>query len=124
MDSAKMHPKKKAICPLFNFQIPEVSIGGHHEEAMEYLKMLREKFEEGIEVLDDVRIRRIRKEDLEGIKKWGMVHYYSDIFSRINTSTFVIEVLQKDLDAKEIELKILKLLLAMRLHKIIPSMIH
>jgi len=98
MDSAKMHPKKKAICPLFNFQIPEVSIGGHHEEAMEYLKMLREKFEEGIEVLDDVRIRRIRKEDLEGIKKWGMVHYYSDIFSRINTSTFVIEVLAEQIE--------------------------
>jgi len=81
--------------------------------------MLREKFEEGIEVLDNIRIRRIKKEDLEGIRKWGMVDYYADIFSRINTSsTFAIEVLQKDLDAKEIGLKIYKLLLAMRLHKI------
>jgi len=112
-----MHPERKAICPLFNFQIPEVSTGRPHEEAMKYLRMLRRKCEEGIEVLDNVRIRRIRKEDLEGVRKWGMVAYYADIFSRINASTFVIEIPQRDLDMKEIESKIHNILLAMRLHK-------
>jgi len=107
-----------AICPLINFQISEVLIGKYtHQEVMEYSAMLREKFQEGIEVLDNIRIRRMKKEDLEGIRKWGMVDYYADFFSRINASTFVIEFLQKDLDMKEIELEIYKLLLAMRLYK-------
>ena len=66
MDSINTHPKRKAVCPLFNFRISEVLIGRiSHGNTMYYFKKLGEKFEKGIEILDNVRIRRINSQDLE-----------------------------------------------------------
>lgn len=107
-----------AICPLFNFQISEVLVGEHaREESIEYFKNLKERIEQGIKILDNVKIRRIRKEDLDRIRKFGIVGLWAGFFSRISLRTFVIEVLQKEENIKEAQLKVYKVLLAMRLHK-------
>ena len=111
-------PSVKAICPLFNFQISEVLVGNYtHEETMGYFNALRKRLEQGIKILDDVRIRRIREEDFNRIKKSGFFPSRTEIFSRIGRRTFVIEVMQREFDAKKIELIIYKILLSLRLYK-------
>lgn len=111
-------PIVKAICPLFNFQISEVLVGNHtREETMEYFNSLRKRLEQGIEILDNVKIRRIKKEDFDRIKKFGISPPMAGIFSEINKRTFVIEVLHKEFDSKKSELIIYKVLLGLRLYK-------
>jgi len=107
-----------AICPLFNFEISEVLVGNHtREETTEYFNALRKRIEQGIEILNNVKIRRIKKEDIDRIREFGISPPMAGIFSRINMRTFVIEILLKELNIKKILLKIYKVLLAMRLHR-------
>ena len=88
---------------------------------MYYLKKLGEKFEKGIEILDNVRTRRTNSQDLEKLKNYPAVDLwtlYPNAFSRIDLRTFVLEFLGRDInDAPEIESMIYKTLLAMRLYK-------
>lgn len=108
----------KAICPLYNFQIREVLVGNQTiEESIEYFKGLRERIEKGFEILKDVRIRRITKEDIKRVKSLQFFQTYVAYLHKISYRTFVIEVLQRQQDSKEAQLRIYKILLAMRLYK-------
>jgi len=107
-----------AICPLVNFQISGVLIGDHTpDEAREYFRDLGGKLRKGIEIWSNFRIRQISKEDIDAVKKFGMLAYWAGI-SRITYRTLVIEILHKSMEEhKEILRRIYKLLLAMRLYK-------
>jgi len=108
----------KAICPLYNFQISEGLVGDHtREETIEYFNGLRKRLEQGIEILNHVRIRRIRKEDIDRVKQLAFFDLYIGILHRITYRSFIIEVLTKEKAAPEILLKIYKILLALRLYK-------
>ena len=108
----------KAICPLFNFKISEALIGNHTRgETRKYFSRIRKTIEEGFQLLNNIKIRRIEEKDLDNIKKYGISPSMAGIFSRINPRTFVIEILLKKVEIKKTLLKIYKVLLAMRLHK-------
>lgn len=111
-----------AICPLLNFQISEIVVrGSRNGRIVEYFAKGEEKIRKGIEILDNIRIRRIKVEDIDKIKQFpavGLLGLYERYFSSINQRTFVIEFLGKDdSDFEYIEKEIGKILLAMRLYK-------
>lgn len=112
-----------AICPLFNFQIFEVQGGSYTEkETGEHFNMLRKRIEEGIEVLDNVKIRRIKEKELNHIKKSAFVGVLNEHFPWLNDRTTVIEVSRACVSERwerdeEVELTIYKIILAMRLYK-------
>lgn len=117
-----MSSEKVAICPLLNFQISEiVARGSRNGRIVEYFAKGEERIKKGIEILDTIRIRRIKVEDINKIKQFpavGLLGLYERYFSSINQRTFVIEFLGKDdNDFKYIEKEIGKILLAMRLYK-------
>lgn len=63
--------KYKVICPIINFQIPNVLIGNtklSEEELMNFFKEREKDLVEGIDLFDGVIMRRISKEDLEDLK--------------------------------------------------------
>jgi len=108
----------RAICPLFNFEIPEVLFRNHTcMENVEHFETLRKRIEKGIKILTDVKIRQIRKEDLDSIRKFGISPPMAGIFSRVNVRTFVIEILLKELNIEKTLLIIYEVLLALRLHR-------
>lgn len=108
----------KAICPLYNFQISEALSGLHtREESVEYFKILEERLEEGFGVLDNVKIRQITKEDIERVKRLPFFQTYVAYLHKVNYRTLVIEVLQREQDSREAQLRIYKVLLAMRLYR-------
>jgi len=82
--------KYKVICPLYNFQIPNVLLGPHKlspEEVMNFFKEQEKKLVEGINLVDGVKIRRISKEDLEDLKSM-FFPLPSDI--RLSSNMFVL----------------------------------
>lgn len=116
--------EKVAICPLLNFPFSEIVVrGSRNGKIIEYFTKEEEKFKKGVEILPKIRIRRIRTEDIDRIKQFpaagllGLSEYY---FSRINSRTFIIEFLGKDdNDSREIQEKIGKILLSIRLYTLI-----
>lgn len=63
----------KVICPLINFQIPNILTGPFKittEEIGKILHNRKEQLIKGIEIIDGVKIRRISKEDIDEIKRY------------------------------------------------------
>jgi len=111
-------PIVKAICPLYNFEISEVIFGDYtREEGLARLKALGKRLELGFEILKDVRIRRIKKEDIERVKVLRFYDQHIGILHKTTSRTYVIEVLQKQQDVYQAQLKINNMLLAMRLYQ-------
>jgi hypothetical protein len=109
----------KAICPLFHFEIsPSMFVGKHTtDELKEHAINLRERINQGIQILDNVKIRLITKEELERFKAFNKITFWSRAISELTHRTFVIELLLTEADREEAISKIFKILLALRLYK-------
>jgi hypothetical protein len=109
----------KAICPLFDFGISQVLIGNHTaEEATEYFGELRKRIQDGIDILDDVKIKSVDVSDLKRLKDaYRWMDDLTSILSRVSSNMFALEILQQEDNPTELEKKIYKILLAMRLYK-------
>ena len=91
-----IHKADFIICPLFNFELKD-------ETGQEF------------QILDLVRLRRIKSEELKKLKKHPMQFLLGDSFSLISPKTFVLEI--KTDDTKKIDTLAYQVLLAMRLFK-------
>ena len=84
------------ICPLFNFELKE-------ESGQEF------------QISDQIKLRRIKPDELANIKKHPLIFTLGDSFLLLNPKTFVFEI--KANDTKEEDLLVYQALLAMRLFK-------
>jgi len=113
----------KAIVPLFYFDISQIIVRKMiADKIIEYYGREEEKIRKGIEIVENIRIRRIKREDINKIGEFpsvDLIGQYEPYFSKINDETFVIEILSKDEKDLEnnIEKIINKILLAMRIYK-------
>lgn len=109
---------KLIICPLFYFQISQVLYGNHSpEETKQYFINLRKKIKEGIEILEDIKIRLINKKELDGLRKSPMFGLFDGFFSGLTLRTYILEILVEKGDISQIERRIFHILLALRLFK-------
>lgn len=94
----------RAICPLIYFTTS---------------KDLRKEIDQGIELLENVKIRRISEEDLKEVKGREIEDMMPGILSRLTTEAIVLEIgnIEDDPESEELLRKIENILLAMRLYK-------
>lgn len=82
--------KYKVICPLFNFQIPQVLLEPHEmsqEETKQYFEKLGKKIVERVSLVDGVKLRRISQEDFDDLRS---LHFPISPEIRLSSSMFVL----------------------------------
>jgi hypothetical protein len=110
------NPPLIAVCPIFGFQISQVLKGRFsEEESREYFKRLFEKFNNGIQLTDEVKLRRMNNSDFDQLKK-SLPLGLDNTFSQLSHNTFVIEFAINS-EWNNYESTINEILLAMRLFK-------
>ena len=80
--------KYKVFCPLNNFNIPLVLYGRHKESG----KILRERdnqLADGVHICDDIKLRRVSKEDLDDLKSGASFPFPSSV--KLSSNMFVLE---------------------------------
>lgn len=108
------------ICPLFNFHISEILYGSHTpDESRKLFRDMRAQIERGFEIVENIRIKRITKDNFERFAKSGFdfVLRQEAPRERIGSNTFILEITDDTEDPEEILRRIDKLILALRLYK-------
>jgi hypothetical protein len=109
----------KVICPLLNFQIPNMILqvpGMSDEEASNTLKRQGEELVNGFELIRGIRLRLMSKEDLDDLNNplLSMIQP----FERFSTRMFVLESFLDDKDDFKTHQTMQNVILALRLLKI------
>ena len=99
----EMH-KVKVICPLAYFEIS---------------RDLRKEIGQGIELIENVRLRRISKEEIKEVRKRKIRDMVPRVFSKFTSRSIVVEIsnIEDDPESEEWERKVNNILLALRLFK-------
>jgi hypothetical protein len=104
-----------AICPVFGFNISEILIGTYSlEESKQHFERLRQKFQEGIQLSNKVKLRRINRDDYNHLENSRPDLAMEGRLPVISASTFVLEF---DPLTNDHEKTVNNVLLAMRLYR-------
>jgi hypothetical protein len=108
---------RSVVCPLYNFQISEKIEGDYsRDQRTERLNQLRQQFQKGFTLSDDVILRQMTPEVLESVKSYQPFWENFNATLRVDLRTFIIEIqLSEKMD---FEFEIDKALLAFRLFQI------
>ena len=107
------------FCPLFGLDIPSVFAGGHElgfEDVNEVIVEREKHLIEGIGLMDEVRIRRMREDDIRDVKS---IMFQLPSFLELSSNMFVLSksVIVEDKHQFEVSEIIQSIVLAFRLFR-------